>query len=90
MSLNIFVSQRHIQNITNKEHRTGMYADDLHRLECSSYLDAALLLHVCRKNDQQLLSGVYQIWKKKEATADCSKVTAQYGLWNEQWGLTTQ
>lgn len=36
MSLNIFVSQQHIQNITNK-HKTGMYAEDLHRLERNSY-----------------------------------------------------
>lgn len=46
-----------------------------------------LCFYTFYQNDQHLWLGVHQIWKE-EAMADRSEVTAQQGLWNEQWGIT--
>ena len=46
MSLNIFVSQRHIQTLQIRNTERECMQEDLHRLERKFLPDAAALLHV--------------------------------------------
>lgn len=79
MSLNIFVSQRHIQTLqirNTQKKKTGMCAEDLHRLERNSYQMRLRFYTFVAKMTNICCRGVSDM-KKRKPQQTCSKVTAQ-------------
>lgn len=90
MSLNIFVSQRHIQTLQIRNtKKTGMCAEDLHRLERNSY-QMRLRFYTFVAKMTNICCWESQIWKKGGHSRLVAKLLHSRDCENEQWGIIAQ